>query len=285
MRGQRCVRAATTRALVALAVVAAVSGCGGAAPQRGDATQAGQPPASATVKGFNAATPIPDVRQVHAGTSARSALVLSRANAKSRRSTPVVIFLHAWGPTGTLLYKAWLRHLVGDGATVIFPLYQDRTSPPSRAVKDIQAGVRAALTRIRAAPASVIVAGHTTGAVLALDYAITATSAGLPPACAVYGIFPALKFGLHAGVPLSDPARLPGTTRLVLVAGSSDPVPNGKTLARAIIAQARQIPSARKGVLNSPGDDPDGPLRATRQARRVYWRPLDRMIRRCARRR
>lgn len=280
MRGQLCVRAATTRALVALAVVAAVSGCGGAAPQKGGATQVGQAPASAAVKGFNAATLIPGVRQVQAGTGAGAALVLSPTDAKARGSTPVVIFLHAWGPTGTLLYRAWLHDVVGEGATVIFPIYQQHGSRPADALTNLQAGVHAALRRIGRAPTSVVLAGYTTGAALAIDYAVAARSARLPPVCALYGVFPALSFGLHAGVPLSSPSRLPAATSLTLVAGSSDPVPGGEALARTILAEARRIPRVRRKLLGST-EEAGGPLQATRQTRRVYWLPLDRMIRRC----
>lgn len=277
----RMLGAATATSLAAVAAAAGVFGCGGAV-QTGGARKAGQDRAHAAAKGFNASPAIAGVRQVQVGAGTQAAMVLTHAGAPIRDPAPVVVFLHAWGPTGTLLYTSWLRHLASEGVMVIFPVYQDRASHPASAPTNVQAGVRAALALMHNTSSSVVLVGYTTGAALALDYAASAKSAGLPPACGVYGVFPAVSFGLHTAVPLSNPARLPAAMRLVLVAGSSDPVPGGEALARAIAAQARQIPSSRKEFRRSPGDDPNGPLLATRQARSVYWLPFDRMIRRCS---
>jgi hypothetical protein len=193
-----------------------------------------------------------------------------------------VIFLHAWGPTGLFLYASWLRHLVGDGAAVIFPAYEDGSSSPSSALADMQVGVSLALARLGSSPASVIVAGHTTGATLALDYAASAARSGLPRACAVYGVFPAVVLGPGPSVPIAHSARLPASASITLVAGPADPVPNGGALARGLLRAAAQIPRSRRVLRESPGPNPNGPLQAGPAARATYWRPLDRLIERCA---
>ncbi len=106
---------------------------------------------------------------------------------------PVVIFLHAWGPPTPLFYEEWMSHLVGDGVTVIFPAYQ--STALATLPQNVQTSVRAALKRLSVAPSLVVVAGDTTGAALAIDYAASAAAAGLPPACAVYGVFPGVNLG------------------------------------------------------------------------------------------
>jgi acetyl esterase/lipase len=214
------------------------------------------------------------------GAGAKAAQVLTRAGGRARRA-PVVIFLHGWGPTGLLIYESWLRHLVGEGTTVIFPTYQSATSRPSTALNNMQIGIRLAMRELGAAPASVIVAGHTTGATLALDYAATARAAGLPRACAVYGVFPAVSLGPRSALPVVRPLEITATVSLTLVAGSSDPVPNGTTIARAFLRGATQAPPSRRVLLHSSGDDPNGPLQATPRAQTTYWRPLDRIIEQC----
>jgi hypothetical protein len=193
-----------------------------------------------------------------------------------------VIFLHAWGPTGLSLYTSWLRHLVDNGASVIFPTYEDGSSSPSSALPDLQVGVSLALARLGSSPASVIVAGHTTGATLALDYAASTAGNGLPRACAVYGVFPAVTLGPGQSVPLARSARLPASVSITLVAGPADPVPNGGALARGLLRAAGQIPRSRRVLRESSGPNPNGPLQTDAAARATYWRPLDRLIERCA---
>jgi predicted esterase len=229
---------------------------------------------------FDSSPPIPGVERTNVGEGATSARVLTRTGVRTRRA-PVVIFLHAWGPTGVFLYAPWLRHLVGRGATVIFPAYEDASSPTSTALNNMQIGIRVAMKRLAAAPTSVIVAGHTTGATLALDYAATARAAGLPRACAVYGVFPALSLGPHSDLPVVSLAQIPGSTSVTLVAGGSDPVPGGSAIARTLLRGATQIPPSRRVVRQISGENPNGPVEADRAAQATYWRPLDRMIERC----
>ncbi|HEY5046023.1 MAG TPA: alpha/beta fold hydrolase [Solirubrobacteraceae bacterium] len=193
-----------------------------------------------------------------------------------------MIFLHGWGPTTPFFYKAWMSHLVDEGVTVIFPAYQGTAL--ATLPKNVEVSVRAALKRLSVAPSSVVLAGHTSGATLAIDYATSAAAAGLPSACAVYGVFPGVSLSATANIPLSEPAKLPAASRLVLVAGPSDPIPGGTNLAQAIIADARQIPRSRRSLLNAPGDNPGGPVEQTTASQRTFWRPLDRLIADCGKR-
>jgi acetyl esterase/lipase len=227
---------------------------------------------------------VPGVTQTEIGSGARAARVLIPHH-HSEPAPPIVVFVHGWGPTRPFIYKSWLRHLGALGVIVIFPAYESVTSSPSMALSNMLAGIRGALAYLRADPASVVVAGHTTGATLALDYAGSAASAGLPPACAVYGVFPSIAVSETSGIVMMSPATLTPATRVVLVAGPGDPVPDGTGLARSIITGATRIPSSSRTLLSAPGGSPNGPTEDTPSSQRTYWTPLDRLIAHCRARR
>jgi pimeloyl-ACP methyl ester carboxylesterase len=268
-----------TAIFVIAAIVVVVAGCGtggtAAGPKPRDAVR------RTSFQGLNA---IAGVTATTVGVGARSAEILTPSRKSQPGAKPPVIFLHAWGPTTPFLYKAWLHHLVTSRTTVIYPAYQSPTSSPADMLTNLQAGVRASLARLGEDPTSVVVAGHTTGATLALDYAASAATAGLPPACAVYGVFPSAKPGLRTAIPLSDLRQIPPGTKLLLIAGSSDPVPGGTELAQALGAQAGQIPRARRTVLLANDNNPNGPIEQSAASRHTYWEPLDHLVTECRRR-
>lgn len=261
--------------LTAAICIMLIVGCGGER-MRSDARNDGRKKDHA---GFAGSIKIPGVALAEIGHGAGAAQILSGTEPAGRQ---VVIFLHGFGPTTPLLYRAWMSHLVRGGATVIFPVYQGTAL--AKLPQNVQTSVRAALKRLPVVPSSVVVAGQTSGAALAIDYAVTAAAAGLPRACGVYGVFPGVKLDANANIPLSNPAKIPAASTLVLVAGPSDPVPGGTGLAKAIIAGARQVPRSRRSLLDAPGDNPDGPVEQTAASRRAYWKPLDRLIADCAKR-
>lgn len=254
-----------------------IAGCGGG--QARSNTGQGRPRGTSAERAGDSVH-IAGVKQTEVGDGAQGALILSGSGPAGEG--PVVIFLHAWGPPTPLFYEEWMSHLVGDGVTVIFPAYQ--STALATLPQNVQTSVRAALKRLSVAPSSVVVAGDTTGAALAIDYAASAAAAGLPPACAVYGVFPGVNLGTNTNIPLSDPAKIPVAARLVLVAGPSDPVPGGTGLAEAIIAGAKQIPRSHRRTISASGDDPNGPFEHASADQRTYWRPLDRLIAGCAKR-
>ena len=258
--------------------VALIAGCGGG--QARSNTAQGSRPREEGAERAGDPVRIVGVKQTEVGHGAQGALILSGSATVGEE--PVVIFLHAWGPSTPLFYEEWMSHLVGDGVTVIFPAYQ--STALATLPQNVQTSVRTALKWLSVAPLSVVVAGQTTGAALAIDYAADAAAAGLPPACAVYGVFPGVNLGANANIPLSDPAKIPVAARLVLVAGPSDPVPGGTGLAEAIVAGAKQIPRSHRRTISASGDDPNGPFEHTTADQRTYWRPLDRLIAACAKR-
>lgn len=270
--------------IVAGVTVAAVTGAGGGPdePPSAPAPQEAEEPTQPR-QAPNGPRPV-RVERFTVGSGARSAAVVRPAGATAPH--PVVVFLHGWGLTGSGAYGQWIRHLTRRGNAVIVPRYQvDAGADPSTVRGAAAAGIRRALTRVRPAPRSVVVAGHSAGAALATDYAATAAAEGLPVPVAVYAVYPGRRIlGYPAGIPEADPARIPATTRLTALAGARDTVV-GELPARQLVERAVRIPRDRRRLLRITGAAGDhlAPLRAGRAARRAFWRPLDRLIDRARR--
>ena len=218
---------------------------------------------------------------VEIGRDERAARIVRPAGATA--PLPGVIFLHGWGLVGRAAYRPWIRHLARAGNQVIVPRYQrDASSNPARALSDALAGVRAALRTAPIAPRSLVVAGHSAGGALAADYAASSSRSDLAPPEAIYSVYPGrLIRGYPAGIPQIDPGRIAPETRLVAMAGSADTLV-GQAPAQQLVVDSRAIPEAhKKYVLITRPEVADhyGPSRATGAARRVLWRPLDRLIR------
>jgi predicted esterase len=222
---------------------------------------------------------LPGGTQQTVGHRAEAATILTPSGANARDAGSVVVFLHGWGPTTPVLYPAWLAHLVDEGATVIFPAYQSERL--SQLLQNVQDAVRTALEHLPSRPRSLILAGHTTGATLALDYASTAAYTGLPPACAIYGVFPATVLGSRGNLPLANLSAIPASTLLTLVGGRSDPVLSGES-PQQLLKDASRVPAAHRTLLE-PGEDSGGPTESTAASQRTYWKPLDELIARCTR--
>ena len=189
---------------------------------------------------------------------------------------PVVLFLHGWGATRPRFYQPWLDHLAREGNAVIYPRYQDSfVDQPSEVLGNALAGVRLALKRIDEQPGSLVVAGHSAGGALAADYAAIARTAKLPQPLAVFSAYPGRTLRrVNVGIPEIDPARIPGDTEVVALAGTNDRVV-GSRVARRI---ARST-GGRLVVVDDPrASDHLGPQRANAASRREFWARLDALI-------
>jgi len=192
---------------------------------------------------------------------------------------PVVLFLHGWGGNRPRFYRPWLEHLAREGNAVIYPRYQDSVvEPPPQVLGNVLTGVRAALARIDEDPRSLVVAGHSAGGALAADYAVIASSVGLPVPLAVFSAYPGRRLPrLPFGIPELDPGRIPASTRVVALAGTRDRVVGmrpARRLARLAGARERSLVI----VSNPAVSDHLGPQRADAAARREFWARLDRLI-------
>ena len=218
------------------------------------------------------------IRRVYGSGASAVAVVRPAGHAGA---LPVVLFLHGWGYQQRGAYAAWIRHLARTGNAVIIPRYQvDAGSDPAGVRAAMVRGVLTGLSRISARPRTLVVAGHSAGAALAADYAVIAPSHGLPRPRAIFAVFPGRAIIGTPGIPPADPGRIAGDTRLVAMAGARDTVV-GQDPARQLVAAAKSIPDSRRRfvLVSRPSvSDHLAPLRATRAARRTFWRALDRLI-------
>jgi hypothetical protein len=177
---------------------------------------------------------------------------------------PFVLFLHGFDLVDPESYHVWIDHLVRRGAIVIYPDYQaanlpfnhltvaavDRSAPPM-----IAAAVRDALTQLAApghAPpdlSKLVVVGHSLGATLGADFAGRAAP-GLPVPAALLLMMP----GCPPSCDLSHLARIPATTRVLVLVGSQDDVA-GEDAAKRIWDELGQIPADHKDFIRLQSDD------------------------------
>ena len=212
-----------------------------------------------------------------AGSGTKSARVLPATDGKPG---PTVIFLHGWGLVGPDAYRAWIDHLRERGATVIVPRYQRDLRTWSPLVPDAALdGVESALSRLPDRPRDVVVAGHSAGGILAVDYAARARRRGLPPARAVLAVYPG--GALRDMPPLTaDAGALPRRTRLVVMESSEDAVV-GTGPAEALLEDAAQLPDSQRSLIlvdDAEAGDHFAPAGDSAAARRVFWPVLDRLI-------
>ena len=220
------------------------------------------------------------IERVEVGRGAEGAVVLKPAGRDG--PLPTVIFLHGWRQREPERYGPWLEHLVAGGNAVIYPTYEPALgSLPLAWLDDALDGVRAALEEVDVATGSLVVVGHSAGGALAADYAAAAASAGLPPARAVFAIYPGRRArGFPGLIPATDPALIPSTTRIVAVVGADDRVVDGEA-ARALVEGAVRVPRGRRRLelVDDPDvDDHNAPQRVDPGTRRTFWARLDRLM-------
>ena len=180
----------------------------------------------------------------------------------------------------------WLDHLAREGNTVVYPTYQTPLTFPSRFLPNALAGIRTALARVPVRRDTLVVAGHSAGGALGADYAAIADAAGLPPARAVFAVYPGRELRrVPISIPAVDGSRIPAATDVTALAGARDATV-GTATAREIVAGATRVPAGRKRyelVRDRAVDMHLGPLTTGTAARRVFWDRLDRIIARARR--
>ena len=216
--------------------------------------------------------------RIDVGEGAQGAAIF-RAAGSAGLPGPVVIFLHGWVAIDPARYGAWIRHLVRQGSTVIFPAYQtkpayDTTTPLS----NVLAGVRAALGYVLLAPGRLVVAGHSAGGALAADYAAVAADHGLPVPAAVYSVYPGRKLShLKVPIPTVDLMQIAPGTRILVLVGERDSAVGSGT-AQRIVAGAGRADAELLTIRDDAVDRHRAPRSPSAAAQRTFWTPLDTLI-------
>lgn len=263
---------------IALALAGLGAGCGGTDPGIVLPDQPDDlPPPRAAERGS-----LPyDVEIGAVGRGARRVYILRPSNGKRG---PLVLFLHGYGSATVAGYEPWLAHLVRRGATVLFPAYQRRPYDDRRlapeSLDNLTQGLPAALRLVGVPEEGLVAAGVSAGGALAVDYAVSAKELGLPPARAVYSVYPGR--GVPGGRIVIPPRRgsPPSSTRMVAVASPTDREA-GTDWARELLAGATAVPESRKRLIlvrRPEVGDHSAPGRSDREARRTFWGPLDRLV-------
>ena len=266
--------------LIVIGVLAsAVLGQDGAADPRPAAAPAEEPGAEPEIEPAPGDRYVPDgAERTDLGTGAQ-AVAIFRPSGTSGAPRPVVIFLHGWVAIDPARYGPWIGHLVRRGNTVVFPAYQTRPAYDTTApLGNVLAAVRAALAQVAVAPGRLVVAGHSAGGALAVDYAATAADNGLPVPAAVFSVYPGRKLRhLDVPIPSADLTRIAPGTRVLLYVGERDTAVGSGT-GHGIARGATQADVTLRTVRGDAVDTHRSPRTFDGAAQRTFWAPLDALI-------
>lgn len=231
------------------------------------------------VQADEARRPLPAIERRTVGQGPAAAMIVRRRGAPPQRA---VIFLHGWRLLGANAYRSWMLRLARRDLTVIAPRYQARSgTPPEDALDNALAGIRTALQQTPVRSGGVVVVGHSAGAALAVDYAAVAGQKDLPPASGVLAIYPGrIIRATSQPIPQVDLVQIPSTTRLVVMASTTDAIV-GDQPARELWDAATAIPPERRRFVSVRGEDAGNhftPALANPVAQRTFWSELDRLL-------
>ncbi|PSR13269.1 MAG: hypothetical protein DA408_07155 [Bacteroidetes bacterium] len=142
----------------------------------------------------------------------------------------VIVLLHGYGGYNPMIYGSWIKHLVLQGNTVIFPRYQrNMVFPrPSRFVKNTAKGIQQALQLLAteghvpplrgAEPIHYI--GHSYGGVIASNLAVHSDQWSLPKPAGIFLIAPGS--GPFKGAVLEDYDSLSDSLKMLIVTHQND---------------------------------------------------------------
>lgn len=176
---------------------------------------------------------------------------------------PVVIFLHAWGAANPQLYGGWIEHLARRGNLVLWPRFQD----PNRVrIQDGMGNVLLALKQAfvdlagdadaRPDLSRVVVVGHLTGGIMAMNVAAMAAENNLPAPKLVMSLMAGgiARDAKARGIMLADLSQIPAQTLMMTMIGDRDHLPSDR-VARLFLREATGVPASRKLFMRVASDD------------------------------
>jgi predicted esterase len=191
----------------------------------------------------------------------------------------VVVFFHGQGgpqEATPVNHLPWIKHLVSRGSVVIYPRWE--IAFENDPIPFIVNGVREATKRVDVDGLPVLSLGYSRGGALAVEYAATAGDKGLPVPDWVMSVFPA-PYGNQKHI--VDLAALRHFTELLILVGDQDQVVG--TAGAAYLGQRLQqggFPGENIEVeqVASHGAfiaDHFAPMSTSPAAKNAFWRPAD----------
>jgi hypothetical protein len=178
------------------------------------------------------------------------------------RPAPLVIFFPGWECTNPASYGGWLDHLARRGCVVVWAEYQATKMTATRHfMANAMASAHEAVgwlserKDLSVELDRAVVFGHSTGGILAANYAVLAKSGGAPFPKAVFAVHPGTKWVRISDkyIPLENMAEIPPDMLLVVLQGDGDWMAMQRD-GREIVANATNTPRERKRLVVLPGD-------------------------------
>lgn len=143
-------------------------------------------------------------------------------------TAPVVVFIHGYGGYNPMVYGAWIRHLVRQGNTVIYPRYQTNLFKPSpdEFAGNCAVAICDALNRLAteghptAGIEPLVLIGHSYGGVISADLATNAAKYTIPQPAGILLCSPGT--GILSAGRLETYADLPATVKQITIATEDD---------------------------------------------------------------
>lgn len=182
------------------------------------------------------------------------------------RTAPVVVFLHGYSVDNPRNYAGWITHLVRKGNSVIFPIYQSGFSAQQEDfAENAVTGVERAYAKlqshghVRPDGTSLIVVGHSLGAVIGAFLAAEVESRGLPPVGALMLANAAESETFDVDyLSRVDFSRIRSDMLLLAVVGDADRL-ESSDVAITMIDALVQVPTGNKVLLGLSSDKHGAP--------------------------
>ena len=242
--------------LLALTLVAALSGCGGGARKELSHSTSEGPIGKGS-----------------------SGVWLYRPAGKPK---DVVVYFHGQGgpqEATPVNHLPWINHLVKRGSIVIYPRFEMAyEADPMKFVAD---GVKAAEKKVDVKDLPVLAIGYSRGGAIAVEYGAAASRNGLPVPDWIMSVFPA-PYGNQKQ--LIDLGQLPHFTELVILVGDKDQVVGN---AGAVLLGRRLQRGGFPGeniqveqIISHGGFTADhfAPMDTSKAAQQAFWAPADRIL-------
>ena len=194
----------------------------------------------------------------------------------------VVVYFHGQGgpkEATPVNHLPWIKHLVKRGSIVIYPRYE--TAYEADPMKFVATGIKAAEKKVDVKGLPVLAIGYSRGGALAVEYGAVAPGNDVPVPGQIMSVFPA---GQGNERHLIDLSTLPGSTRLLIQIGTDDTVVDGAG-ARYLLGRLKQAgfpgDNIKLDVVRSKigfSSDHFAPLGATPGAQAAFWRPADKLL-------